>query len=347
MKNARDIVRTRDSELTAFTERLDSDMQSLRRLSVFSHALEIDIFSYLNEPKTIPTLSEEMGYDSVILELFLKALSQMGIINLVSEGYIISQFARKYLIQNSILNQTTHFSNLMVKVKDWQNLEYVLQNGPVERERTSQFNQNWMEGIAQSSMDGQIGEFIQLCAEHINLKTCRRLLDLGGGHGLYSIAFSALYPDMECTVFDLPSIANFTEIYIKDYDSSVNVISGDYFLDEIPTNQDIILSSFSRCGSDPAIIGKIRDSLVEHGYLVIRRHRAMVSEDALENLEWNLVSTTGRRKGAKKWEFGTSPAVEEYLQNLKANGFSIVYHQIFDPISEVLIARKEGAQNES
>ena len=32
----------------------------------------------------------------------------------------------------------------------------------------------------------------------------RRLLDVGGGHGLYSIKFCYRYPELEATIFDLP-----------------------------------------------------------------------------------------------------------------------------------------------
>lgn len=342
MKKAQDIIRIRDRELTAFNERLDSDMQSLRRLNILSTAIETDIFSYLQEPKELHVLSEEMGYDAVILEMFLMAMSQMGMVELVSDRFVASPFTRSYLTQDSTFDQTVHVSNSLQRAEDWQNLGDVLQNGPLKQERSPGFNQNWMEGIAQSSMDGQIGEFIGLCAENIDFKSCNNLLDLGGGHGLYSIAFSFIYTHLECTVFDLPSIIPFTRAYIEDFGSSVKVVGGDYFLDDIPKNQDVILSSFSRCGSDPDLITKIRDALSEHGYLLIRRHRATVSEDALQNLEWNLISTNNRRKGARKWEFGTSPAVEEYLEALKVNGFSIIFHQIFDSTSEVIIARKGG-----
>ena len=341
MRKAQDIIRTRDPELSTFNDRLDADLESLRRISVLSTAIETGILSHLQEPKEIQTLSEETGYDFIILELFLEALSQMGTIEHVSEGYVISSFTRSYLIKDSPFDQTTHILNMLRRVSDWKDLSNILKNGPVKKDRSSKFNKDWMEGIAQSSMDGQIGELITLCAEHIDLKSCKRFLDLGGGHGLYSIAFSALYPNLECTVFDLPSIIDFTNANIQDYDSSVNTIAGDYFSDKIPMNQDIILSSFSRCGSDPEMIVKIRDALSDYGFLIIRRHRGLVSENPLENLEWNLATIEGRKKGTKKWEFGTSPAVEEYLEALKVNGFSILRHQIFDSISEVIIARKE------
>ena len=37
-------------------------------------------------------------------------------------------------------------------------------------------------------------------------KNCRRVIDVGGGHALYSIALCRKYPDLEIAIFDSPYV---------------------------------------------------------------------------------------------------------------------------------------------
>ncbi len=105
------------------------------------------------------------------------------------------------------------------------------------------------------------------------------MLDLGGGHGYYSIAFSNAFPNLECTVFDLPQITPITRDIINRFIKSntmnpnmnpIKIISGDYLKDQIDGKFDIVFSSFSRCGSDPQLIVKISNLLNPKGAFIIR-----------------------------------------------------------------------------
>jgi len=340
MRDIEDIIRSRDHRQTAFMERFESDLESWRRLGVLSAALESRILEHFREPSDLKEVCQSQGLDPVIAPLFLDCLLHIGLLQETDGRLVVSDTARDYLLQDSPCQMSIHLANRMKRLEDLVHLPEMLHDGPLPKERSQEWNEKWMEGIAQCCRDGQVGEFVRLCGEHIDLDRCHRLLDLGGGHGLYSIAFAHLHPGLECTVMDLPAIVPYAQRSVQDYGSNVKVLTGDYFRDPLPEDNDVILSSFSRCGSEPALVEKVRDALTPHGFYVIRRHRAHTSEDPLENLEWNMVSFPDRKQGAKKWEFGTRPPVDEYLACLKQAGFEITYHGVFDEISEVLIARR-------
>lgn len=340
MRDIEDIIRTRDERQTDFMRRFESDLESWRRLGILSAALETGILEHFQEPCDPRVVSESMGLDAVIAPLFTECLIHIGLLEQRTEGLVVSDTARQYLLQASPCQMSIHLANRMKRLEDLVRLPKMLHDGPLPKERTQEWNEKWMEGIAQSCRDGQVGEFVRLCGQHIDLDRCHRMLDLGGGHGLYSIAFAHLHPGLECTVMDLPVIVPYAQKTVDEYGSRVKVVVGDYFRDPLPEGNDVILSSFSRCGSEPALVEKVRDALRPHGHYVIRRHRAHTSEDPMENLEWNMISFPDRKPGSKKWEFGTQPPVDEYLACLREVGFDILYHDVFDGISEVVIARR-------
>lgn len=100
--------------------------------------------------------------------------------------------------------------------------------------------------MAESAKCGALQETVRVVLENVDFKKVRRLLDLGGGHGLYSIAFAKKNEDIQAFVFDLPPVTEKTKQFIEKYNvSNVNLIPGDFFKDEIGNNYDLIFSSFN------------------------------------------------------------------------------------------------------
>ena len=52
-------------------------------------------------------------------------------------------------------------------------------------------------------------------AQAVEVNGAKRMLDLGGGSGAYSIAFARSAPSLECEVVDLPQVLPITEDYIR------------------------------------------------------------------------------------------------------------------------------------
>ena len=71
----------------------------------------------------------------------------------------------------------------------------------------------------------------------------RRLLDIGGGHGLYSIAFCRRHPELSCTVFDLPQALEVARetIAFEHMGARVGVQAGDFCVNELGGGYDVAL----------------------------------------------------------------------------------------------------------
>lgn len=94
-------------------------------------------------------------------------------------------------------------------------------------------------------MRGDLQRSVSAIASLSQFKNAKKLLDLGGGHGLYAIAFAQLNPNLDVSIFDLPHVAEITRDFIKRYrmKDRIKVIAGDFTKDDIGNGYDIIFAS--------------------------------------------------------------------------------------------------------
>jgi acetylserotonin N-methyltransferase len=73
----------------------------------------------------------------------------------------------------------------------------------------------------------------------------RRLLDVGGGSGVFSIALAQQHPGLRCTVMELTAVCDVAQSYIADGEVSdrVDAKALDMFRDAWPAGYDAILLS--------------------------------------------------------------------------------------------------------
>lgn len=78
---------------------------------------------------------------------------------------------------------------------------------------------------------------------HVDLSKRKRILDLGGGSGAYSISAAKAHPHIEAIVFDLPPVAEVAREYIVDHDvaDQVSAVGGDFTADPLPEGCDVAI----------------------------------------------------------------------------------------------------------
>jgi ubiquinone/menaquinone biosynthesis C-methylase UbiE len=76
----------------------------------------------------------------------------------------------------------------------------------------------------------------------LDLTGCKKLLDVGGGPGTYSVLISQRYPEIHCTVMDLPDIAAIAEELIAQQgcQERVKTLAGDYRTTPFPDGNDVV-----------------------------------------------------------------------------------------------------------
>jgi cyclopropane fatty-acyl-phospholipid synthase-like methyltransferase len=152
----------------------------------------------------------------------------------------------------------------------------------------------------------------------------RRILDLGGGSGAYSIAFAKAAPDIHCEILDVPEVVPLTSEYVQKAGvaSQVKVRGGDMLEDDFGSGYDIImLNAICHMFSEQQnrdLFRRARKALAPKGRLVVQdfvlnpdktgpQQAAMFSLNMLVNTD-----------------AGASYSEPEYTDWMKAAGFGEV-----------------------
>ncbi|MBO0713701.1 MAG: hypothetical protein J2O39_01060 [Acidimicrobiales bacterium] len=82
-------------------------------------------------------------------------------------------------------------------------------------------------------------------AQNGDFSSVRRLLDVGGGSGVYAIELAKSYPELRCTVLDLAGVCHWVEGYIEAAGLSerVDTAARDMFREDWPAGYDAVLFS--------------------------------------------------------------------------------------------------------
>jgi ubiquinone/menaquinone biosynthesis C-methylase UbiE len=115
-------------------------------------------------------------------------------------------------------------------------------------------------------------------AEAYDLSPFKKLLDIGGGSGAYTIAFLKKNPNLNAVIFDLEGVIPITKEKIAEsgLQDRVGFVPGNFYEDDLPGGFDLALLSAIIHQNSPeqnlALYRKIYHSLVPGGRLIIRDH---------------------------------------------------------------------------
>jgi len=81
--------------------------------------------------------------------------------------------------------------------------------------------------------------------EKVDMSQVRTFCDVGGANGALSVLVAQRYPNVSATTFDLPPVAPFATKHAEDAGvaNRVRVVSGDFFTDEWPKADVIVLGN--------------------------------------------------------------------------------------------------------
>ncbi len=82
----------------------------------------------------------------------------------------------------------------------------------------------------------------RIVVPQLELSNKKQLLDIGGGPGTFSVLISQAYPEIKCTVIDLPDIITIASRLIKKQNrhNQVKTLAGDYHALEYPMGNDVV-----------------------------------------------------------------------------------------------------------
>ncbi|MFH0967997.1 MAG: class I SAM-dependent methyltransferase [Methanobacteriota archaeon] len=217
-----------------------------KRYRLLLWALDSGIVDILDRdgPMETEALIARKEYRTDITRLWIDALIDISILER-AEGLIRNNpFLSPYLISDSPLYQGDSIRS--VQGGFWGMGIDILTNRPdTPGKPEGKMTPEFLRVVSQHSMRGEIQEITQILSSLEKFRSAKRLLDIGGGHGMYAISLCQQNPNLSAVILDRPHISLFTRNMVEHYGLSdrIEVISGDMDLDLPYSGYDIVYAS--------------------------------------------------------------------------------------------------------
>ncbi len=205
-------------------------------------ALELDVFSAVGKGGTAQQIAANIQASVRATEMLLNVLVSLKLLEKHDGIYTNAPAAARFLVEGSPDSARTaqlHMANMW---RRWSNLTESVRTGTaVESGRDN----GWVKPFI-AAMDHTARGRARAVAQAVALNGERRMLDLGGGSGAYSIAFVKAASALQSEIVDLPEVLPITEEHIRQAGMSdrISTRAGDMLsLPLAPASYDLILLS--------------------------------------------------------------------------------------------------------
>lgn len=192
-------------------------------------ALEKQLFLYLSVPQHSQAIAEKLALHQKNTEYFLQLLASMQILELRSDSenhcihYCNTELTQRYFYPESpeYCGDAFLFRHQVISSVVTQFPEYLAENFTPTKKSAQINGQAWanaaLSQIAQEQNAVTIAIADTLSELIIEFHTAQQLLDVGAGSGLISMHFAEKFPQLECTVLELPEVIAAIESNLKQH----------------------------------------------------------------------------------------------------------------------------------
>lgn len=309
--------------------------EDFKTFALISACSKLGFFDLLNSPKSVRELSNELKLSERVVKAICEFFRFKSLLVEENEKYSLSDISKAFLTSNSPYTIVPLLDEKLSEIWKWLNLEKVLKEEVKRKE--SDFFKKRIIYLGRMSLLKDLKIVLEI-AKFKEFQKAEKLLDLGGGHGIYAYAFTLLNDRLEATVFDLPEVVSSAKEFLKAFKAErVRFVAGDFFKDDLGSGYDVIFSSFNPGGKRGELIPKIYAAL-NSGGIYVNRQFFPKEGFTIEDLEWNLWGFEELKKGFKAYTFEGDLNFEEYLAKLREVGFEILH--IFGESYRVIVAKK-------
>jgi SAM-dependent methyltransferase len=205
-------------------------------------ANELGLFEALADaPATLDALAARTGLTRRAARISADAMVALGILERDGDTYRNSPAADRFLAG-------TGPSDLRPLLRFWDKISYpawidfaeALASGP--RHEVFELDEE-RQAMASAGIEAVLAGPANALGEVVDFSSSRRLLDVGGGTGSWSIATVRRYPHLQATIVELPAVAALAERRIAGAGLAdrLGVVAADALADDLPRGHDSVL----------------------------------------------------------------------------------------------------------
>lgn len=206
-------------------------------------ASELGVFEALGErPATIDVLASRLQIPRRTTRIIADAVTALGLLERHGDEYRNSELAQAYLSGRGPVDMR-HFIRFWNRLsyRRWLGLEDSIRKGKGvagEFNFTAEEQKIFSEGVEAFS-----AVHATALAATYDFSRHRRVLDIGGGTGSFLRAILQQYPQLQCTLFELPTAAAVAcqRLESDSLGRKIDIIEGDFLKDVLPKGHDAVL----------------------------------------------------------------------------------------------------------
>ncbi len=229
----------------ALPDDLNDRIRAFQESRVILTALELDSFTAIGTGATAAEASAKMETNHRATEMLLNALASMGLLIKCGEMYHNTPATARYFTAGSPDNARLgllHTANLWVR---WSTLTECVRSGrTVMGEEVAERGAEWTQAFI-AAMHRNAAQRSGPVVRAVGAAKVRRMLDIGGGSGAYSIAFAKAHPGLHADIVDLPMVLPIAQRHIEEagVQDRVQVRVGDLRSEGFGADYDLVFVS--------------------------------------------------------------------------------------------------------
>lgn len=259
-----------------FRERYQKAADGYRRFTVLHTALEMGLFSHMNDWKSPEELADR-GFDPEIIGLICDILCEMGFLDNDNGRFRNGRGTSDYMDPSSPLYLGRTFRMIDEGLESFSDLSKAIKNGNAEPKADENRFLRSMTSFGDFSKGGFIRELLDYM-NRLEFPDGTSILDVAGGHGLYSVAIKSRYPFCNVTYFDRFEGAEVARRFFRSYEADIPIMVGDYYKGDIPGVYDVLVSSFNDSACKPELVPKLHSAVRPGGRVILRRYYITVTD---------------------------------------------------------------------
>jgi len=228
-------------------------------------ALEFDLFTRIAVgDDSADALARATGIAKNRLETLLAALKSLGLVAESGARFANAPATARYLVAGAPgdFRDYVRLVNGAFGYESFRHLEAALRGDRIFPDKGFYEGLVYEAGIggerfSSAQHSGSAGP-ARLMANRIDLKNHRRLLDVGGGGGAYSLAFCAANPHLSATILDFPQTVETAKRYAREagLENRIAHLAGNAVTVDWLGDHDVVLMSYvwSAVGADDIVV---------------------------------------------------------------------------------------------
>lgn len=236
-------------------------------------ALELDVFTAVGDGASAEMVAHKIHTDPRATEMLLNALVSLKLLAKSDGTFSMTSVSARFLAEGSRDNARPalmHTANLWQR---WSTLTDCVRAGASVKKHHREGN--YVTAFI-AAMDRNAKERVASVLKAIGTNGFKRMLDLGGGSGAYSIAFAQAIPTLKAEILDQSDVVPLTQDYIRKAGLTDRITTrvGDMLCDPLGANYDLILVSaichmFSP-DENRELLRRIYNALAPQGQIIVQ-----------------------------------------------------------------------------